>query len=394
MIFKNFIHRTTTNKQYQYKPNMTSTIKNTLRELIFEYINDKYSWGNYGEFKVLMMRENGYINVTKLCTDGGKEFFKWKENKSSELFLEEVSSILRIQRTDLLITVKGGDKKLQVVTGTYAHPDLVPHIASWVSPSFAVKVSRIVNEYLVREEKVRCARLEAKNIDLAKMFEESERKAEEHRLKMDEEYRKAEEERRKAEEERRKAEERYQEMCKKYGFQEDKLDFTTKTLLATKETLEATEEKMDVANELIEVANERLEINNENQAKMMEKLGIAKEIVVPKEQNKDYHEMFTLLKRTDYEDDDEDSYEYYAICGQIKYVKTTRSRKMRQDGMVEVLSFEYTPNTKNILHRMKEQLSGSIRCRGNNIDRIGRVSERRLIRLIREIEMERVEIMN
>ena len=62
--------------------------------------------------------------------------------------------------TDLLINVKGGDKKLQMVTGTYAHPDLVPHIASWVSPSFAIKVSRIVNEYLVKEEKEKILRLE------------------------------------------------------------------------------------------------------------------------------------------------------------------------------------------------------------------------------------------
>jgi len=160
-------------------------------------------------------------------------------------------------------------------------------------------------------------------------------------------------------------------------------------LVSTKETLEATEEKMDVVEEKLDVANERLD-------HVEEKLGVARKIVVPKEQNKDYHEMFTLLKRTDYDPEDPDikKFEYYAICGQIKYVKQTRSRKMRVEDMVEVLSFEYTPNTKNILHRMKEQLSESIRYKGNNIDRTGRVSERRLIKLIHEIEKERVEIMN
>ena len=235
---------------------MTSTINNTLRDLIFEYINDKYSWGNYGGFKVLMMRENGYINVTKLCKDGGKEIYEWKRSKHSVEMLDSFSSIPEMSGIDLLITVKGGDKKLQMVTGTYAHPDLVPHIASWVSPSFAVKVSRIVNEYFVKEEKERCSRLEAeKNVlqgeksDLIKSFDEERRKAEEHRLKMDEEFKKAdehrkqadehrkkaeedrkkseeerkksEEERKQAEEERKKAEERYLDMCKKYGFQAD-----------------------------------------------------------------------------------------------------------------------------------------------------------------------------
>jgi hypothetical protein len=102
--------------------------------------------------------------------------------------------------------------------------------------------------------------------------------------------------------------------------------------------------------------------------------------------------MFTLLKRTNY--DPKKDYEYYAICGQIKYVKKTRSRKMRQESMVEVLSFEYSPNVKNILHRMKEQLGESIKYSGNNIDRRSRVSERYLIKLIREIERERVVLMN
>ena len=377
---------------------------NCIKDLIFENINDKYAWGNYGEFKVLMMRENGFINVTKLCMEGEKRFLKWNENKSSELFINEVSSSTRIRVDDILITITGGNQPL--IRGTYAHPDLVPHIASWVSPSFAIKVSRIVNEYLVREEKDRCARLEAqKNVlegeksDLIKRLD-----------KMDEERRISE---LKAEEERRKAEERYQEMCKRYGFQEDKLDFTNKTLVETKhelvnvkEILEATEEKMEVATELMEVANEKLECVEEKlecvEEKLEcveerlehveEKLGIAKEIVVPKEQNIEYHEMFTLLKRRQFNPETE--WEYYAICGQTKYVKTTRTRKMRTDGMVEALSFEYTPNTKNILHRVKEQLSESIDYRGNNIDRKPGVSERGLLRLIRDIEKERVEMMD
>jgi hypothetical protein len=119
---------------------------NFIKDLIFENINDKYAWGNYGEFKVMIMRENGYVNVTKLCKDGGKEFRFWRRLDMANNFIEEVSSVV-ICTSEILITVKGGDKKLQMVTGTYAHPDLVPHIASWVSPSFAIKVSGIINKW-------------------------------------------------------------------------------------------------------------------------------------------------------------------------------------------------------------------------------------------------------
>ena len=304
MIFKNFIHRRTTNKQYQYKPNMTSTIKNTLRELIFDNINDKYSWGNYGEFKVLMMRENGYINVTKLCKEGGKAFIHWRETKTSNIFVNELSSAIGIPISGLLIVINSGNTDTSI-RGTYAHPDLVPHIASWVSPSFAVKVSRIVNEYFVKEEKEKNARLEAeknrlelKNFDLVKMFEESERKAEEARIKAEEHQLKME---RKADEDRRKADERYQEMCKRYGIQEDKLDIANNTLVGTKQELGGVKQELgEVKHELMETKDkmeyvqESLELNTERLGHVEDKLGIAKEIVVPKEQNKDYHEMFTL----------------------------------------------------------------------------------------------------
>jgi hypothetical protein len=320
----------------------TSTINNTLRDLIFENINDKYSWGNYGEFKVLMMRENGYINVTKLCKEGGKEFRFWRRLDMADNLIKETSSDGHRCTSDILITINGGNQTL-LTRGTYAHPDLVPHIASWVSPSFAIKVSRIVNEYFVREEKEKILRLEFEKSDLMKSLDterrksdeerrESEHKAEQARLafdrKFDEQCRKSDEEYRKADEERRKADERYQDMCKRYGFQEERLE-------ATEDKLDVANEKMDVANEKMDVANEKMDVANERLGHVEEKLGIAREIVVPKEQNKDYHEMFTLLKRTKY--DSKKDYEYYAICGQVKYVKKTRSLRIASQGMVEVL---------------------------------------------------------
>ena len=38
-----------------------------------------------------------------------------------------------------------------LISGTYCHPFLIPHIACWVSPDFALKVSEIVNRYYIQE---------------------------------------------------------------------------------------------------------------------------------------------------------------------------------------------------------------------------------------------------
>src|SRR3981189_1065548 len=41
----------------------------------------------------------------------------------------------------------------QLKSGTYCHPDLIPHIACWVSVDFALKVSKVVNGYIAQEYK-------------------------------------------------------------------------------------------------------------------------------------------------------------------------------------------------------------------------------------------------
>jgi len=45
-----------------------------IRNIIFKDIDDKYAYGKLGNFKVMLMKKNGYINATKLCKDAKKEF--------------------------------------------------------------------------------------------------------------------------------------------------------------------------------------------------------------------------------------------------------------------------------------------------------------------------------
>ena len=47
----------------------------------------------------------------------------------------------------------------KLISGTYVHVDLIPHIACWISPKFARKVSKIVNDYLFREKNEELAAL-------------------------------------------------------------------------------------------------------------------------------------------------------------------------------------------------------------------------------------------
>ena len=62
-----------------------------LSKICFEQIRDNYYHGQHGNFSAIIDKENGYVNATKLCNDGGKKFYHWSESKVSK---------------DLIITLK------------------------------------------------------------------------------------------------------------------------------------------------------------------------------------------------------------------------------------------------------------------------------------------------
>ena len=145
-----------------------------LSEISYEQISGNYCYGIYGDFRVIMMKNTGYINATKMCSSGGKRFHEWKSNKTSQALLHALEEMLGTgeasnfrygDETKALrnsetgntvsvckcITTENITAEDKLISGTYCHPDLIPHIGCWISPSFALKVSSIVNNYLVKE---------------------------------------------------------------------------------------------------------------------------------------------------------------------------------------------------------------------------------------------------
>ena len=140
--------------------------RDDIRNIIFEKINDKYSWGRYGDFDVIIMNKNGYINVTKLCSEAKnkkgnpKNFFGWSGNRNSGDTIDAVSSDTGLPREEILIQVRSSSKHLTEIRGTYAHPFLVPVIVMWANPRFTVQVSKIINEFMISRHLKRIHELE------------------------------------------------------------------------------------------------------------------------------------------------------------------------------------------------------------------------------------------
>lgn len=139
-----------------------------IRNIIFKDINGKFAWGTYGDFKVIIMIKSGYINATNLIHQASnrKKFNDWTRTQNAIALTNEISSVTGIPVSGLTKIINGGS--IPKITGSYVHPKLIPHIASWASPIFGAKVSEIVNQYFIKiaiEEKDKIIRKKDDKID-------------------------------------------------------------------------------------------------------------------------------------------------------------------------------------------------------------------------------------
>jgi len=89
--------------------------------------------------------EDGYINVTNLCTAGKKKFYEWFRLDKTKAFLKALSSSAHIHIDDLIKYSTGSNKE----KFNWAHPQVAMNIAQWMSPLFDVMVSSWVYEVMM-----------------------------------------------------------------------------------------------------------------------------------------------------------------------------------------------------------------------------------------------------
>jgi hypothetical protein len=280
----------------------------SITNLAYESINDKYSRAKYGEFNVIMDMTNGYINATKLCADGDKLMKNWLRNDNNKELIAEFEKN-QLNNEPVLFT----SDSYGITRGSYVHPLLIPHIASWVSPSFARKVSVIVNNYMIREKDDEIRRLTGDNIDLKKMFQD----AENRRI---EENRKCDEENRQRDEENKKMLQKMIEQNQKTHAKLDKADNANEELQNT-----------------LDVVVTRLET-------------VAEEIVKPSKRL-EVHEQFVVMKLNNPKSD----YSFKVFCSQNRNVAKAKNNVLREHCDATVfLEITPSPNSKNFLHNLKD----------------------------------------
>jgi len=280
-----------------------------IKKLAYESIDDTHSKALYGDFTVTMNTKNGYINATKMCADGGKRFDNWIRNDGNKemvkCFGEFINRSPQI-RGDLLIIVNTG---INEIRGTYVHPDLIPHIASWVSPAFAYKVSKIVNNFLIREKEAEIERLTGAKTRLELMLEESNR-------------------------ERRAHEERAEKM-----------------LQDMKDQNEKTHVKLDEVNHKLDKADNDIEELQITVDEVNTRIEIVMDEVVNPVNRLELREVFLIMQLNE----PNSNYGFKTYRGQNKnMVKIKKNIKREFPNATVFREINPNPNAKNFLHQLKE----------------------------------------
>ena len=328
-------------------------MSSNINQIIFENINDDYSYGMYGDFKVIIHTKSGYINVTQLCKLEDKRYDNWLQNDKSKELIDYVNNKLKLQST---FPVKGGKGEIyEKIRGTYAHPLIVPQVAQWISIPFAIMVSKIINEHLVDEYLLKLdekdGEIESLNVTIKRM--------------------------------------------------EKKLDTVTNELKLTRNELgDANSELKEIKYELYD-ANDNIEaladellkkdksINTKNKV-----IDIATDQRVPSTKSITKTENFIVMKYKGKDKNDNSGHRYRIVAGLRNYANSACERLVDND-FKEILRLEDVNNSKNVLHRLKEQnkksklldFSGS---RFSIVDK--KISQTNLIKMIKELFEERKNV--
>ena len=119
-------------------------------------IKDDYEYhrAHYGDLNVIMIKSkdhrDGWINVTKLCQEGGKEFKEWKRLKRSKELIEyhenlESKNYSYPVSSIFLLDLHGSNETDRLISGTYIHYDIVHYIISWISIEHVIKISKLIS---------------------------------------------------------------------------------------------------------------------------------------------------------------------------------------------------------------------------------------------------------
>jgi hypothetical protein len=117
--------------------------------------------GDDGHVITEMRLSDGYVSATKMCQSAGRHMSDYMRLNSTIEFMVALAVSLGCPESALTSRRENGPVEGR---GTWIHPRLAIHLASWCSPTFAVKVTALVLRYLTGQVTTEESRAAAKTV--------------------------------------------------------------------------------------------------------------------------------------------------------------------------------------------------------------------------------------
>ena len=318
-----------------------NTNVNDIRNIAFEYIegSDRYAYGKYGSFKVIMDMENGFINATHMCKGNDKKKIRqWSDNHTSKAIMNTLSSVTNDGYPSLTNPIKYMIKSnsIPILRGTYFHPKLIPHVAMWYSPQYAIKVSEIMIQYHVKEANDAHAKaIKAKDMEISDMVNRFDIATKENR----DHFNKA----------MALSEKRYKKLL-------EKLDDANYINADSNNKLSNIKEEVLIVKEEVSLVTKKLNISTQDRVPKTANLNKLSELTIIRYYTPNNNTKKFVINA-----------KYYVIRTQRCSLSTAMKKaKTNFPGYKSIYKSGYSPNAINLWLRIKEKLGQHMIVKGNN----------------------------
>jgi len=105
-----------------------------LNDTCYEHIKDTFYYGLFGDFKLVVDKATGCFNATKLCEQGGKNYFNWRRLEKSKNMVEYYHKNCQNSGGNFLYEVKlqNNDHLNKKITGAYVPKEFFSELVSWM----------------------------------------------------------------------------------------------------------------------------------------------------------------------------------------------------------------------------------------------------------------------
>ena len=105
---------------------------------------------DYNGFSISQRKEDGYVCLTDMARATGKKVAHYFELKSTNAYLEGLTTDIGITISALVETTKGGDQVDE--QGTWAYPEIAIDFAKWCSVPFRIWANRTLRLLIEKKE--------------------------------------------------------------------------------------------------------------------------------------------------------------------------------------------------------------------------------------------------